>query len=100
MLHGINDLRYEEAPPLPETVAPGAVRVAIKAVGICRSDVHYLQKVPDLLDVHASRQISTVTSHAWSPQRNSCWLMCVGAAAATAQSSSSSGPLLCLECFK
>jgi hypothetical protein len=45
VLHGINDLRYEEAPSLPQTVAPGAVRVAIKAVGICRSDVHYLQKV-------------------------------------------------------
>jgi L-iditol 2-dehydrogenase len=44
VLHGINDLRFEEAPLLPETVAPGAVRVAIKAVGICRSDVHYLQK--------------------------------------------------------
>lgn len=50
VLHGINDLRYEEAPPLPDTVAPGAVRVAIKAVGICRSDVHYLQKVGRLLD--------------------------------------------------
>ncbi len=45
VLHGINDLRFEEAPPLPQTVAPGAVRVGIKSVGICRSDVHYLQKV-------------------------------------------------------
>lgn len=45
VLHGINDLRFEEAPPLPAMVAPGAVRVGIKAVGICRSDVHYLQKV-------------------------------------------------------
>lgn len=53
VLHGINDLRYEEAPPLPETVAPGAVRVGIKAVGICRSDVHYLQKVrSDALTFH------------------------------------------------
>ena len=95
VLHGINDLRFEQAPPLPDrcggsrgcgrcggcahwhfcrnaslstngdgsTVlvctnsaglktphavcrpAPGTARIAIKAVGICRSDVHYLERV-------------------------------------------------------
>jgi hypothetical protein len=59
VLHGINDLRYEEAPSLPQTVAPGAVRVAIKAVGICRSDVHYLQKV-GCLCLHWSCTMHTV----------------------------------------
>jgi L-iditol 2-dehydrogenase len=44
MLHGINDLRFEQAPPLPESTPPGSVRVAIKAMGICRTDIHYLQK--------------------------------------------------------
>jgi hypothetical protein len=45
VLHGIHDLRFEEAPPLPEMPPPGSVRIAVKAVGICRSDVHYLEKV-------------------------------------------------------
>lgn len=44
VLHGINDLRYQQAPPLPSSVAAGDVRVAIRAVGICRTDIHYLQK--------------------------------------------------------
>lgn len=58
VLHGINDLRYEEAPSLPQTVAPGAVRVAIKAVGICRSDVHYLQKVDCVRFASSARRLS------------------------------------------
>ena len=64
VLHGINDLRYEEAPSLPQTVAPGAVRVAIKAVGICRSDVHYLQKVG-------------CSCLGWSARRQLLHLLCV-----------------------
>lgn len=44
VLHGVNDLRYEEH-ALPETVAPGHVRVAIRALGICGSDVHFFKKV-------------------------------------------------------
>eukprot|EP00877_Chromochloris_zofingiensis_P014657 jgi/Chrzof1/9445/Cz04g03110.t1 len=43
VLYGIDDLRFESF-PLNNTVAPGHVRVAIKAVGICGSDVHYLKK--------------------------------------------------------
>jgi len=43
-MHGINDLRFEEH-ALPSAVAPGSVRVAMKAVGICGSDLHYLQHV-------------------------------------------------------
>jgi hypothetical protein len=44
VMHGINDLRFEEH-ALPSAVAPGSVRVAMKAVGICGSDLHYLQHV-------------------------------------------------------
>ena len=44
VMHGVNDLRFEEH-ALPGAVAPGSVRVAMKAVGICGSDVHYLQHV-------------------------------------------------------
>ncbi len=44
VLHGVNDMRFENF-PLPERVAPGNVRIEIKAVGICGSDVHYWRKV-------------------------------------------------------
>jgi threonine dehydrogenase-like Zn-dependent dehydrogenase len=37
-------MRFENF-PLPERVAPGNVRIEIKAVGICGSDVHYWRKV-------------------------------------------------------
>jgi L-iditol 2-dehydrogenase len=40
VLHGVNDLRVEDS-DLPEEPGPGMVRVQIKAVGICGSDVHY-----------------------------------------------------------
>ena len=40
VLHGIGDLRVEER-PIPEPV-PGDVLVAMRSVGICGSDVHYL----------------------------------------------------------
>lgn len=44
VLHGVKDLRFEEH-PLPSTVQPGSMRIRMKAVGICGSDVHYLQEV-------------------------------------------------------
>lgn len=44
VLYGIKDLRFEEH-PLPSTVQPGSMRIRMKAVGICGSDVHYLQEV-------------------------------------------------------
>ena len=44
VLHGIDDLRFEEH-PLPSSVQPGSVRIRMKAVGICGSDVHYLKEV-------------------------------------------------------
>lgn len=34
-------------PPHSRRPAPGNARIAIKAVGICRSDVHYLERVRD-----------------------------------------------------
>jgi L-iditol 2-dehydrogenase len=40
VLHGVGDLRVEER-PTPEP-GPGDVLVAIRSVGICGSDVHYL----------------------------------------------------------
>lgn len=40
VLHGVNDLRVEDS-DLSEEPGPGMVRVQIKAVGICGSDVHY-----------------------------------------------------------
>jgi L-iditol 2-dehydrogenase len=40
VLHGIGDLRIEER-PIPEP-GPGDVLVAMRTVGICGSDVHYL----------------------------------------------------------
>ena len=43
VLHGVNDMRYEDH-ALPETVAPGHVRVKIRALGICGSDVHFFKK--------------------------------------------------------
>ncbi len=49
VLHGVNDMRFENF-PLPDRTPPGNVRVEIKAVGICGSDVHYWRKVkPSLL---------------------------------------------------
>lgn len=44
VLHGIDDIRFEDM-PLPEQVADGQVRVQMRAVGICGSDVHYYKKV-------------------------------------------------------
>jgi (R,R)-butanediol dehydrogenase/meso-butanediol dehydrogenase/diacetyl reductase len=38
-LHGIGDLRVEQV-PRPEIAAPGQVRLAIRAAGICGSDLH------------------------------------------------------------
>lgn len=44
VLHGINDMRFEEF-PLASTLKEGSVRIEIKAVGICGSDVHYWKRV-------------------------------------------------------
>lgn len=39
VLHGANDLRMEERQPLP--CGADEARVAIKATGLCGSDLHY-----------------------------------------------------------
>jgi len=39
VLHGANDMRFEKAPVLG-TIKPDQVRINIKAVGICGTDVH------------------------------------------------------------
>lgn len=44
MLHGQNDLRFEPAPQLGK-LESGKVRVQVKAVGICGSDVQLLKRV-------------------------------------------------------
>ncbi len=44
MLHGAGDLRFEDLPMAGE-VAPNHVRVQMRAVGICGSDVHFLKNV-------------------------------------------------------
>ncbi len=38
-LHGVADIRFEEIDP-PGAPAPGHVRVAVKAAGVCGSDLH------------------------------------------------------------
>ncbi|DBA87810.1 TPA: hypothetical protein ACH3X1_004809 [Trebouxia sp. C0004] len=43
VLHGIDDIRFEDV-SLPDKVADGHVRVQMRAVGICGSDVHYYKK--------------------------------------------------------
>ncbi|KAK9862916.1 hypothetical protein WJX84_008576, partial [Apatococcus fuscideae] len=43
VLHGVNDLRFEDV-PMPDRLTDGYVRVEMKAVGICGSDVHYWKK--------------------------------------------------------
>ena len=44
VLHGVNDMRFEDF-PLSGKVPAGNVRIEMKAVGICGSDVHYWQRV-------------------------------------------------------
>lgn len=44
VLHGKNDLRFETGPNLGILKA-GMVRVAVKAMSICGSDVHLIAKV-------------------------------------------------------
>ena len=45
--YGANDLRLEDF-PIADQVAPGSVRVAMRSVGICGSDVHFLKHVRTL----------------------------------------------------
>lgn len=71
VLHGINDLRYQEAPPLPSSIAAGEVRIAIKAVGICRTDIHYLQKVNGGLPTTSSREVAVRRNDCCYPPRSS-----------------------------
>ena len=47
MLHGANDLLLEDT-PLPDQVAEGLVRVQMRSVGICGSDVHFMKHVSHL----------------------------------------------------
>ena len=43
VLHGVNDLRFEDV-PMPDRLQDEYVRIEMKAVGICGSDVHYWKK--------------------------------------------------------
>lgn len=44
VLYGADDMRFEEAPELG-TLKESHVRIQIKAVGICGTDIHFLKKV-------------------------------------------------------
>ena len=46
VLHGIDDLRFEDV-PLPAQVSTHSVRVQMRSVGICGSDVHFWKKVSE-----------------------------------------------------
>ena len=50
VLHGVNDLRVEDV-PLPKQIASGSVRVQMRSVGICGSDVHFMKKVRSAVNV-------------------------------------------------
>ena len=52
-----NDLRFEPH-ELPAEIARGHVRVAVRAVGICASDVHYLKKVS--CDLHSIGSLACI----------------------------------------
>lgn len=43
MLHKIDDLRIEEV-PMPGTPGPDVVKVKVRSVGVCGSDVHYYKR--------------------------------------------------------
>ena len=77
VLYGVNDMRYEDH-ALPETVAPGHVRVAIKALGICGSDVHFFKKVSLLRALY--RTFQGTSAHARNPavwqSKHLCSLSC------------------------
>lgn len=55
VLHGIDDIRFQDM-PLPDEVADGHVRVQMRAVGICGSDVHYFKKVSHGRSLSQARQ--------------------------------------------
>ena len=44
VLYSANDMRYENH-HISADIPPGHVRVQMRAVGICGSDVHYFKKV-------------------------------------------------------
>ena len=52
ILYGVMDMRYEHH-PVPAAIPAGHVRVLMRAVGICGSDVHFYQKVPPPWPVQA-----------------------------------------------
>ena len=67
VLHGVDDLRFENF-PLPSQLQPGAVRVQMKSVGICGSDVAFLKKVRrDLCTIHLDTllHLPSVDCHAF-----------------------------------
>ena len=47
ILYGANDLRYEHH-HMPAAIPAGHVRVLMRAVGICGSDVHFYKQVSPL----------------------------------------------------
>ncbi len=54
VLHGANDMRFENAPVL-RTVKPDQVRIQVEAVGICGTDDHLFYQARRLFDRARSR---------------------------------------------
>ena len=62
VLHGTNDLRFEDH-PLPDEVPSELVRVQMRSVGICGSDVHLLKQVSEYLIPSTAEQFARVLPH-------------------------------------
>jgi len=59
VLHGANDMRFEKAPVLG-TIKPDQVRIQIKAVGICGTDVNLFHQARRLFDRAGSTLRSSI----------------------------------------
>ena len=66
VLHGVDDLRFEDH-PLPDELSSELVRVQMRSVGICGSDVHLLKKVSENLTSSAGRFASMFTDSPTTP---------------------------------
>ena len=72
VLHGIDDIRFQDM-PLPDEVADGHVRVQMRAVGICGSDVHYYKKVSHGSSLSQAKQPLQRTCKCHSPVCHLGW---------------------------
>ena len=59
VLHAADDMRFEEAPVLG-MIKPDHVRIQVKAVGICGTDVHLFHQARRLFDLARSTLGSSI----------------------------------------